>query len=163
MIGDVVGKGVRAAAMMGQLRNALRAFAFEHTDPHEVVSRLGKLVDGMMEVAVRDARLPRRRPLARARCAYVVAGHPPPLVRAADGTTMFLDGGRTLPIGVDASLGFEAGEAQLEEGSTIVLYTDGLVERRGRPLDEGLASARRCGRRRATTIPRSSSTRWSRR
>ena len=72
------------------------------------------------------------------RARYVVAGHPPPLVRAPDGTTTFLDGGRTLPIGVDASLGFVAGDVQFEAGSTVVLYTDGLVERRGMPLDEGL-------------------------
>ena len=137
VIGDVVGKGVRAAATMGQLRNALRAFAFEHTDPYEVVSRLGKLVDGMMEVPfatlvylVVDPRGLGAR--------YVVAGHPPPLVRAPDGTATFLDGGRTLPIGVDASLDFAAGDVQLEAGSTVVLYTDGLVERRGMPLDEGL-------------------------
>jgi len=137
VIGDVVGKGVRAAATMGQLRNALRAFAFEHTDPYEVVSRLGKLVDGMTEVPfatlvylVVDPRGLGGR--------YVVAGHPPPLVRAPDGTTTFLDGGRTLPIGVDASLGFAAGDVQFEAGATIVLYTDGLVERRGMPLDEGL-------------------------
>ena len=61
VVGDVVGKGVQAAAMMGQLRNALRAFAFEYDDPHTVVSRLDKLVEGMMDVGLRDARLPRRR------------------------------------------------------------------------------------------------------
>ncbi|MCY7301468.1 MAG: SpoIIE family protein phosphatase [Thermoleophilia bacterium] len=137
VIGDVVGKGVRAAAMMGQLRNALRAFAFEYTDPYEVVSRLGKFVDEMVEVPFATLVYlvvdPRRRG-AR----YVVAGHPPPLVRASDGTTTFLDGGRTLPIGVDASLGFAAGDVQFDAGSTVVLYTDGLVERRGLPLDEGL-------------------------
>ena len=72
------------------------------------------------------------------RARYVVAGHPPPLIRAADGTTLFLEHGRSLPIGVDASLAFEAAEIQLEPGSTILLYTDGLVERRGTPLDEGL-------------------------
>jgi anti-sigma regulatory factor (Ser/Thr protein kinase) len=60
------------------------------------------------------------------------------LIRAADGSTTFLEHGRSLPIGVDASLPFEAGEIQLEQGSTILLYTDGLVERRGTPLDEGL-------------------------
>ncbi len=137
VIGDVVGKGVQAAAMMGQLRNALRAFAFEHTDPYDVVSRLGLLVDGMIEVPFATLAYlvidPRGKTVR-----YVVAGHPPPLVRAPDGTTTFLTGGRTLPIGVDASLSFEAGETHLEEGSTLVLYTDGLVERRGRSLDEGL-------------------------
>ena len=137
VVGDVVGKGVQAAAMMGQLRNALRAFAFEHTDPGEVVSRLGRLVDGMLEAPfatlaylVVDPRTCRLR--------YAVAGHPPPLVVSPDGSAGFLEGGRTLPIGVDGSATFETGDAELAEGATIVLYTDGLVERRGRSLDEGL-------------------------
>ncbi len=137
VVGDVVGKGVQAAAMMGQLRNALRAFAFEYDDPHTVVSRLDKLVEGMLDSAFATLVYlvvdPRQR-LAQ----YVVAGHPPPLIRSPDGTTSFLEHGRSLPIGVDASLSFEAGEVQLEQGSTILLYTDGLVERRGSPLDEGL-------------------------
>ena len=137
VVGDVVGKGVQAAAMMGQLRNALRAFAFEYDDPHTVVSRLDKLVEGMIDSAFATLVYlvvdPRQR-----RARYVVAGHPPPLIRSPDGTTSFLEQGRSLPIGVDASLEFEAGEVLLQQGSTILLYTDGLVERRGTPLDEGL-------------------------
>ena len=161
VIGDVVGKGVRAAAMMGQLRNALRAFAFEHTDPHDVVSRLGMLVDGMMEVPFATLAYLVVDPSTRV-VTYVVAGHPPPLVRAADGTTTFLDGGRTLPIGVDPSPEFEAGVAQLEEGSTILLYTDGLVERRaGRSTMGSVCSPPL--RPRAMTIRRSSWMPWSRR
>lgn len=137
VVGDVVGKGVQAAAMMAQLRNALRAFAFEYDDPHTVVSRLDKLVEGMLDSAF--ATLVYLVVDPRRRCArYVVAGHPPPLIRSPDGTTTFLEQGRSLPIGVDASLAFTAGEVELEQGSTILLYTDGLVERRGSPLDEGL-------------------------
>ncbi len=115
VVGDVVGKGVQAAAMMGQLRNALRAFAFEHTDPGEVVSRLGRLVDGMLEAPfatlaylVVDPRTCRLR--------YAVAGHPPPLVVSPDGSAGFLEGGRTLPIGVDGSATFETGDAELAGG-----------------------------------------------
>ncbi len=138
VIGDVVGKGVQAAAMMGQLRNALRAYASEHTDPGQVVARLGRLVDGMVEAPFATLAYlvvdPRTRHLR-----YVVAGHPPPLVLAPDGSTRFLEGGRTLPIGVDGSASFETGAAELEEGSTIILYTDGLVERRDRSLDAGLS------------------------
>ena len=138
VVGDVVGKGVQAAAMMGQLRNALRAFAFEHDEPHAVVSRLDRLVEGTIEAVFATLAYLVVDPDER-RVSYVVAGHPPPLIRAPDGTTSFLDQGRSLPIGVDASLGFEAGEIELEPGSTIVLYTDGLVERHGVPLDEGLS------------------------
>ncbi len=137
VVGDVVGKGVPAAAMMGQLRNAMRAFAFEHDDPREVVSRLGQLVDHVAEAPfatlvylVVDTRTRRVR--------YVVAGHPPPLVRGRDGATRFLDEGRSLPIGVDSSVPVEEGLAELDEGDVILLYTDGLVERRGTSLDDGL-------------------------
>lgn len=137
VVGDVVGKGVQAAATMGQLRNALRAFAFEHDDPQVVVSRLGKLVEGMMEAPFATLAYLVVDPYGRS-VRYVVAGHPPPLIRAADGTTSFLESGRALPIGVDASVTFEAGVAQLEQRSTILLYTDGLVEHRGMSLDEGL-------------------------
>jgi GAF domain-containing protein/anti-sigma regulatory factor (Ser/Thr protein kinase) len=138
VVGDVVGKGVQAAAMMAQLRNALRAFAFEHSDPREVVMRLDRLVEATMEGVFATLAYLVVDPQER-RVRYVVAGHPPPLVRAADGTTSFLEHGRSLPIGVDAALPFEPGEADLEEGCTIVLYTDGLVERHGTPLDVGLA------------------------
>jgi GAF domain-containing protein/anti-sigma regulatory factor (Ser/Thr protein kinase) len=138
VVGDVVGKGVQAAATMGQLRNALRAFAFEHNDPHAVVSRLGQLVEGMIEAPFATLAYlvvdPDRRTLR-----YVVAGHPPPLIREPLGTTSFLANGRALPIGVDASSTFVSGTAQLDPGSTILLYTDGLVEHRNLSLDDGLA------------------------
>ena len=100
-----------------------------------------------MESAVRDARLPRRRPDGSDASRYVVAGHPPPLdplARTARRRSSSR-GARSRSASTRRSQ-FEAGEAQLEQGSTIVLYTDGLVERRGTPLDEGLAPARRVGR-----------------
>jgi anti-sigma regulatory factor (Ser/Thr protein kinase) len=123
--------------MMGQLRNALRAFAFEHDEPQTVVSRLDRLVEGTMEGAFATLAYLVLDPVSGS-VRYVVAGHPPPLIRTKEGTTFFLEHGRSLPIGVDASLAFEPGEIQLEGGSTILLYTDGLVERHGTPLDDGL-------------------------
>ena len=137
VVGDVVGKGVQAAAMMGQLRNALRAFAFEHEDPHEVISRLGGLVDGITDAPFATLAYLIVDPRAR-RVRYVVAGHPPPLIVSPDGRATYMDGGRTLPIGVDSSMSFEAAEIALAAGSSIVLFTDGLVERRDRTLDDGL-------------------------
>ena len=138
VVGDVVGKGVPAAATMGQLRNALRAFAFEYNDPHAVVSRLGKLVEGMLEAPFATLAYlvvdPHRRSVR-----YVVAGHPPPLIRDPLGATSFLESGRALPIGVDASSPFVSGTARLDPGATILLYTDGLVEHRDLSLDAGLA------------------------
>jgi len=141
VVGDVVGKGVGAAATMGQLRNALRAFASEHGDPGEVVLRLSRMVDGLPEAPfatlvylVLDVR-------ART-CRYVVAGHPPPLVVDASGRAAFLDDGKTLPLGVDGDAPTQAATAILEAGATLVLYTDGLVERREKTLDEGLELVR---------------------
>jgi serine phosphatase RsbU (regulator of sigma subunit)/anti-sigma regulatory factor (Ser/Thr protein kinase) len=137
VVGDVVGKGVQAAATMGQLRNSLRAFASEHDDPGEVVRRLGRMVDALAEAPfatlaylVLD--------VAGRQCRYVVAGHPPPLLVGRDGAATYLDGGRSLPLGVDGDAPVEVADATLETGATIVLYTDGLVERRDAPLDVGL-------------------------
>jgi serine/threonine-protein kinase RsbW len=142
VVGDVVGKGVQAAATMGQLRNSLRAFASEHDDPGEVVRRLSGMVDALSEAPfatlaylVVD--------LQTRRCRYVVAGHPPPLVVHATGTAEYLDGGRSLPLGVDGDAPVDVAETTLEAGATIVLYTDGLVERRDASLDVGLELVRK--------------------
>jgi anti-anti-sigma factor len=83
---------------------------------------------------------------------FVSAGHPPPLLVRSDGSTDFLEGGRSSPLGVT---GYPATEAMvaLEPGSILLLYTDGLVERRGRALDEGLAALARAAAGRAEDAP----------
>jgi serine/threonine-protein kinase RsbW len=141
VVGDVVGKGVDAAATMGQLRNSLRAFASEHEDPAEVVRRLSDMVEAQVDAPfatlaylVLD--------LHDRRCRYVVAGHPPPLLVEASGSARYLEDGRTLPLGVDADATLEVAETTVEPGATVVLYTDGLVERRDAPLDVGLELVR---------------------
>ena len=141
VVGDVVGKGVQAAATMGQLRNWLRAFASEHDDPGEVVRRLSRMVDALPEapfatLAYLVLDVPARR------CRYVVAGHPPPLLVRPSGTAAYLEQGRSLPLGVDGDAPVEVAEATLEAGATILLYTDGLVERRDASLDVGLERVR---------------------
>ena len=137
VVGDVVGKGVQAAAMMGQLRNALRAFAFEHDEPHEVVSRLDKLVEGTIEAAFATLAYLVVDPHER-RVSYVVAGHPPPLIRAPDGTTIVPRRGALAADRRRRLARVRGGRGRARPGSTILLYTDGLVERHGVPLDEGL-------------------------
>jgi anti-sigma regulatory factor (Ser/Thr protein kinase)/GAF domain-containing protein len=141
VVGDVVGKGVRAAATMGQLRNSLRAFASEHDDPGEVVLRLSRMVDALPEAPFATLVYLVLDVPARA-CRYVAAGHPPPLVVHASGTASYLEGGRSLPLGVDGDVPVEVAEAALETGATVVLYTDGLVERRDATLDDGLERVR---------------------
>jgi anti-anti-sigma factor len=136
-VGDVVGHGPAAAAAMGQLRSALRAYALEGRPPARVMQLLARYADGVagargatLAYAVLD-------PGAR-EVRYACAGHPPPLLVAADGSARFLDGARGVPL--DRSLGqvYADTTATVPEGATLVLYSDGAIERRGEPLDVGM-------------------------
>jgi serine phosphatase RsbU (regulator of sigma subunit)/anti-sigma regulatory factor (Ser/Thr protein kinase) len=136
-IGDVVGRGVRAAAMMGHLRMALRAYALEGESPALVAERMAEFVRTLdrdqMSTCVYAVLDPATGEL---RCAN--AGHPPPLVLAGDGHAAFLTGRPGLPLGVSAEHAYPEIRTTLAPGSTLLLYTDGLVEKRGEPLDVGL-------------------------
>jgi GAF domain-containing protein/anti-sigma regulatory factor (Ser/Thr protein kinase) len=140
VVGDVVGKGVLAAAAMAQLRNALRVYATEGLKPSTVLGRLNRLVDttgpafATVLYAVVDT--------TRKTCRYASAGHPPPLIVRANGGAEFLEGGRSIPIGVLGDVEYSQDLVRLETGDVIVLYTDGLVERRGSALDDGLEQLR---------------------
>jgi len=145
VLGDVVGHGVKAAATMGQLRAALRAYAVFDPPPSSVLRRLETLVaavgdstEGYVATLVYALLDP-----ARGEVEYVSAGHPAPLLLGADGSATFLEGGRTLPVGLGGSRPLEAGHARVEIGSTLVFYSDGLIERRGESLDDGLARLRK--------------------
>jgi anti-sigma regulatory factor (Ser/Thr protein kinase) len=137
-IGDVAGRGVQAASLMGQLRNALRAYAFEAHGPAAALGRLNGLAWGLDRTVM-------------ATLVYLVfdpgsglvrlanAGHLPPLEARPDGTTRYLERGRSLPLGVGSSTHYSEAEYVLQPGSTLLLYTDGLVEERQMPIDHGLA------------------------
>ncbi|MER6136801.1 SpoIIE family protein phosphatase [Streptomyces sp. NPDC001815] len=138
VIGDVMGRGVRAAAVMGQLRTAVRAYARLDLPPHEVL----QLLDGLaMEIdanqiatcvyAVHDPN--------EGRLVYASAGHLPILVRDESGTVLRADEPTGPPLGTGGWM-HSSGSVPLGPGSTAVLYTDGLVERRDADLDEGIAS-----------------------
>ncbi|MFJ4899550.1 MULTISPECIES: SpoIIE family protein phosphatase [unclassified Streptomyces] len=141
VIGDVMGRGVRAAAVMGQLRTAVRAYARLDLPPHEVL----QLLDGL--AAEIDAS-------QIATCAYAVhdpnegrlvyssAGHLPILVRDEDGTVHRAEGPTGPPLGTGGWT-HTSGTIALPPGSTAVLYTDGLVERRSEDIDEGVAALER--------------------
>lgn len=138
VMGDVAGKGLAAASMVGTLRSAMRAYALEGHEPAEVVSRLNQLVwaeveDSEMATLVYVVIDP-----GKGEIAWVNAGHPPPLVLGADGPS-FLEGPRSVPLGVMPFPAYAAGTATLKGGSTLLLYTDGLVERPGELLDDGFA------------------------
>ena len=137
-VGDIVGHGPDAAAAMGQLRSALRAYALEGRSPARVLQLLSRYADGVpgargatLVYAVLD-------PAAR-EVRYACAGHPPPLLVGIDGDTRFLEGARGVPL--DRALGhvYEDATAPVPERATLVLYSDGAIERRGEPLDAGMA------------------------
>jgi serine phosphatase RsbU (regulator of sigma subunit)/anti-sigma regulatory factor (Ser/Thr protein kinase) len=137
VVGDVVGKGVQAAATMAQLRNALRAFSLERLKPSTAVARLNKLAGEVVETAfatVVYVVLDPEAGVARFTC----AGHPPPLVALPDGRVQLLEQGRGLPLGAALDTSYSHGTIELPTGSVLLLYTDGLVERRDRPIDDGL-------------------------
>ncbi|MFE9256016.1 SpoIIE family protein phosphatase [Streptomyces sp. NPDC006879] len=141
VIGDVMGRGVRAAAVMGQLRTAVRAYARLDLPPHEVL----QLLDGLAAeidasqiatcvYAVHDPN--------EGRLVYASAGHLPILVRDEDGTVRRADDATGPPLGTGGWL-HTSGTIPLSPGATAVLYTDGLVERRSEDIDEGVAALER--------------------
>jgi serine phosphatase RsbU (regulator of sigma subunit) len=134
-VGDVAGQGVSAAALMGQLRNAFRAYAFEHTSPQEILSRMFRhMGDDDMATAVCIAIDP-----AAGEISYASAGHPPALLRDDEsGSIVQLDGAQAPPLGAtDPALVREA-RLPLPRRATLVAYTDGMIERRDEAIDDGI-------------------------
>ncbi|MCU1593127.1 MAG: putative sensor protein, partial [Frankiales bacterium] len=145
VIGDVMGHDIAAAAAMGQLRSVLRTCAVDGDEPGQVVDRLDRLVTtfAMADLAtVIYARI-RLRPDGSAELSWSNAGHPPPLLLAPGHPARFLEGGASTMIGVEVGLPREPAVEVLPPGSTLLMYTDGLVERRGAGLDQGLDRVRR--------------------
>ena len=139
VIGDVVGKGVQAAAGMGQLRNALRAYILEGFDCGESLTRLNRLVDNLGRRQFATVICVRFDPAAR-RLHYSSAGHPPPvLVRAGEAAEFLYDAALGPPIGALAEVAYPTRAADLAPGGRLLLYTDGLVEDRRAGIDTGLA------------------------
>ena len=147
-IGDVVGHDVRAAAAMGQLRGLLRGISYSSgAPPAQVLTQVDRAVHGLgldtMATAV-VARLEQGDddPAAdRTLLRWSSAGHPPPVLLRPDGRVQVLDGDLPdLLLGVDPSVERHDRVAVLPAGSTVFLYSDGLVERRDRDLDTGTAA-----------------------
>jgi len=140
-VGDVVGRGIPAAAMMGQLRHSLRAYLAEGHDPASALARLDALIErsgpGTLATVACVAYHPRTGELE-----YASAGHPPPLLIPPDGPSRFLEHPLGLPIGVIPDATFERRRITLAPGSTLLLFTDGLVEDRDLPIGDGLERLR---------------------
>lgn len=140
VIGDVAGRGLKAATIMGNLRTALRAYILDGHEPVAAVERLDALMNGFDEPAMATLAYIEIDPVTR-QVHYVRAGHPPPLYRDPRGVVHDLNDEGSPPVGVAAS-GFFAKSLELEPGGLLLLYTDGLVERRGEGLAIGLARLR---------------------
>lgn len=140
VVGDVMGHGVHAAAVMGQLRSALRAYALEGHGPAELLGRLDRVVQALDELTFTTCVVGLLDPQERTLC-VASAGHLPPLLISPDGEALFveLDGG--LPLGVGGGR-FAEEQVDLAAGSTLLLYTDGLVEGRSTPVDVGMERLR---------------------
>ncbi|WP_445149269.1 PP2C family protein-serine/threonine phosphatase [Baekduia sp. Peel2402] len=136
-IGDVAGKGLGAAATMGQVRAALHAYALEDQDPARVLARLDRFVTAMDVTATAlfmtidpDGEL-----------AIASAGHPPAVLSDASGTRL-VTGVLAPPLGCGMPPGADAERLRLGHGARMMLYTDGLVERRDERLDRSLEALR---------------------
>ena len=128
-IGDVAGRGIRAAAVMGRIRPALRAYVLDGHGPEEALRRLDRLMkeqDRPEMTTVFHLHFDPVTSVAR----YVRAGHPPALMRRPDGEVVELGGSGTPPVGILEGIEFVEHEVEVTPGSLLLLYTDGLIERR---------------------------------
>ncbi|MFD4024372.1 SpoIIE family protein phosphatase [Streptomyces sp. NPDC058576] len=146
VIGDVTGHDIKAASRMSELRNMLRALAVDRPDetPGQILRRLDtaqahlRLADSATVIL---ARL-HPRPDGTWELSWSVAGHPPPLLLATDQTSTYLTGPHAMLLGVRPTMDRPTARIPLPAGSTLVLYTDGLVESRTQNLDTGMTRLR---------------------
>jgi serine phosphatase RsbU (regulator of sigma subunit) len=138
VIGDAVGHGLAATTAMGQLRSATRAAALASADPAQVLAVLDRFTmvvpdaqSTTMAVVVIDPE--------GDRATYACAGHLPPLLVPTAGPVVWLDEALTPPLGCGSGRSRASASVDIDRGDRIVLYTDGLIERRGELIDEGLA------------------------
>ncbi|WP_431936633.1 SpoIIE family protein phosphatase [Micromonospora sp. RP3T] len=139
-IGDVAGHDIEAAATMGQLRNLVRGNAYGRDDPvEELMANLDRAIGGLRVPTVATAVLARVRPGdGGLRVCWCNAGHPPPLLIRADGTVSVAEGRGPL-LGLVRPPRRTGRTLTLAPGDTLLLHTDGLIERRDQPIDEGQA------------------------
>jgi serine phosphatase RsbU (regulator of sigma subunit)/GAF domain-containing protein/anti-sigma regulatory factor (Ser/Thr protein kinase) len=140
IVGDCVGHGLAAAAVMGQVRSACRALLLDHPSPRVALAGLDRFAARLsgaecttVVCAVLDP--------DTGELVYSSAGHPPAILVHADGTVRLLEEGHTIPLGIRAERPRPEARVTMPARATLLLYTDGLVERRRRALDDGIARA----------------------
>jgi anti-sigma regulatory factor (Ser/Thr protein kinase) len=127
---------------MGQLRTALRAYAIEGHKPPDVLELLDRLLQTVRGRGMATAAYAQFDP-ETGQMSMSSAGHPPPILVPKDGEARVLEIGTSAPLGTLAYPNFSSSSVELRQGDTLLLYTDGLVEVRGEPLDEGIERLRR--------------------
>jgi serine phosphatase RsbU (regulator of sigma subunit)/anti-sigma regulatory factor (Ser/Thr protein kinase) len=137
VIGDVVGRGVLAASVMAEIRIALRAYLMEGHKLAVVMRLLNQLLVSLGRNRGATAAILELDP-ETGELEGVSAGHPPPLIVAPDGSTRYLTHRPGMPLGIVRDATYPETSVQFETGSVLILYTDGLVERRGEPIDDGM-------------------------
>jgi serine phosphatase RsbU (regulator of sigma subunit) len=150
VIGDVMGHDIEAAAAMGQVKTLVRAIAFDRLEePAGVLRRVDHALVGLAVPAMATAlvcrveQTPEERAAGVRRLRWSTAGHPEPMLLLPDGTVTDL----SAPVGPPLGIGWRGpradGQVLLPDGATLLLFTDGLFERRGVPLDESRDQLRR--------------------
>ncbi|WP_233443455.1 PP2C family protein-serine/threonine phosphatase, partial [Streptomyces stelliscabiei] len=137
VIGDVTGHGLRAAVMMSQLRTALRAYAVDGKTPGQLLTRLHLFLHHLQPDLYATAVIARFHP-SEPTLTWAAAGHPPPVLRSPDGRVRILDAKPGAMLGIPLHQEIPDHTVPLPPGSTLALYTDGLVERRAQGIDPGI-------------------------
>ncbi|SFW87437.1 SpoIIE family protein phosphatase [Amycolatopsis australiensis] len=140
VVGDCVGRGLAAAAVMGQLRSACRALLLEANSPAHTLTTLDRFADRLPGALCTTVFCGVLDPATGA-LTYSSAGHPPATLVHRDGTAEFLDAGGSVPLAVRVATERPEATAVVPVGSLLMLYTDGLVERRREALDDGIGRA----------------------
>jgi PAS domain S-box-containing protein len=138
-VGDVMGRGIPAAARMGQLRNGLRAYLLDERGPADALTRLEIFADPHRTFVTTICGV--LDPVTRQLC-IANAGHVPPLILVGGREPEYLDVPLSVPLGTVVGPPIEEGDVTLPPDTTLVLFTDGLVERRDQPVDEGMERLR---------------------
>ncbi|MFD4638274.1 SpoIIE family protein phosphatase [Lentzea sp. NPDC058436] len=140
VVGDCVGRGLSAAAVMGQLRSACRALLLQEIGPARALMALDHFAAGVRGALCTTVFCGVLDP-DTGHLVYSSAGHPPAILALVDGTTQLLEGGRSIPLAVKLGVQRTEAECVLPPRSTLLTYTDGLVERRRSSLNEGIDKA----------------------
>lgn len=136
-VGDVAGHNINAAAVMGQMRSTLRALAVSEEDPGTVMTGLNAMAYGFSSLVMTTVFYGVWDPAGT--LDYVSAGHMPPLIRGPGGVRALYDTSPAVPIGADRDTIYTTATGELKPGETLLVYTDGLIERRTEPITTGIA------------------------